>query len=586
MGNPIADLDFSHNLIDEDGNTINILDYESDELIEPIEVDDDGNFIDFNVEEDLSDEELIHGGAKKKYNKYVWTKLDQRIILNVDEFNMIFDRALNTFKTSNYVKFIGDKLNKEFGDISCVIRSDGCDPGLRKKKTIIPNFTLRFGCRHKLCSRQYKLKTIKWGPSYEFEVTVTGDIQHSSRGLGRELSGNDREEVREILAKTLTKNYRSRKIQESDKELRSKGNLQDVYSEPTLRRVRCEGLALQDMDQNDIMDLFKRREKQILDVKNKTEESEIFLQNVSAGPFFVFSFSEQQIQVLLKMISDGDIVVLYVDATGSVVAAPQGITNRIYYYTGLLSLSICDEETAVLFPLLEMVSASHDAYTIGCWLRKFRFTMSQVTNKWPVFNHLVSDFSYAILNAAADALNRETLIDHVNNTFLRIVNGGLLEDALVVFLHICCNHFMKTVTKDINIFFPKENSSTKVRTLLKEVIAAMFNMSDLETIAAVYKNLYILLTSKFVSEKVPLALKALIELATAESTAATEDETETGNEIVNDEEILTYDETITYETVYERSLFYQHFKKMNSHEDFTVSKSVNSFFHQILPNCF
>lgn len=44
-------------------------------------------------------------------------------------------------------------------------------------------------------------------------------------------------------------------------------------------------------------------------------------------------------------------------------------------------------------------------------------------------------------------------------------------------------------------------------------------------------------------------------------------------------EILTYDETITYETLYETSLFYQHFKRLGIESTaFVRSKIVNNFY--------
>lgn len=378
------------------------------------------------------------------------------------------------------------------------------------KKNPIRFTTLRFKCLDKSCNRKYRLQSLSWGPSYEFEVCFNGDINHRKRGKIWELSGAERKNVRNELAQKTVKVYRAERINGADKKLRAEGNLQDVYSDETLRRVRHEALALQDLDKDDIKDLFERNKQQVADVENNVEGAEIFVHEVCGVPFSVFSISDQQIEVLMKMLADGDVIVLYVDATGSVVSAPQGTTKRIYYYAGVLALRVFDETRAILCPLLEMVSASHNAYTIGKWLRHLRYMLSLVTSKWPIINHLVTDFSYAILNAASVEMNRETLIEHINNTYRRVIVGGSLESALVVFLHICCNHFSKTATNDINKLFPKGVSSPKVRTILKEIIASMFNLSDLQSMETMYKHIYTLLTSKCLNVKVTTALKELV----------------------------------------------------------------------------
>lgn len=150
------------------------------------------------------------------------------------------------------------------------------------------------------------------------------------------LTGLQRINVQSLLAHMTAKEYRVLKIKEADKNLRLKGNLQEVYSDPTLRRVRTEALSLQDLDKNDILDLFARYKNQLMEVVNKVDGAEFYIQHVNAAPFYVFTLSDAQLKVLTKMISNGDIIVLYVDATVSVVDAPQGIEKRIYYYTALL----------------------------------------------------------------------------------------------------------------------------------------------------------------------------------------------------------------------------------------------------------
>lgn len=58
------------------------------------------------------------------------------------------------------------------------------------------------------------------------------------------------------------------------------------------------------------------------------------------------------------MIEDGHPIILYVDATGGVSRAPQGVQKRIYYYTAVLPLPRPREDTTVVFGLTEMINFS------------------------------------------------------------------------------------------------------------------------------------------------------------------------------------------------------------------------------------
>lgn len=99
---------------------------------------------------------------------------------------------------------------------------------------------------------------------------------------------------------------------------------------------------------------------------------------------------------------------------------------------------------------------------------------------------------------------------------------------------------------------------------MKETIAAMFNMADLMDLERTYQHL----------DKVTAAIEELAKLFTPE---IKEEVVKTEEDNVDEEEVLTYDETITYKTIYEESLFYQHFKRLNTIEDFTVNKA-NQFY--------
>lgn len=187
--------------------------------------------------------------------------------------------------------------------------------------------------------------------------------------------------------------------------MKEAGNLQDCKSMQTLNNVKSESLAVNDFDRDHIKDLSKMKQQQLYDVKYKVPGAEHYIQWVGENPFFTFSFSEKQMQVLRDLMKSGVDIVLHVDATGSIIASPEGVETRIYYYIASLALQNLEEETKLLLPLIEMISSAHDSFTIGTWLGQFRAEFIKKFNVSPLFSHFVTDFSYAILNAGCKSLN-------------------------------------------------------------------------------------------------------------------------------------------------------------------------------------
>lgn len=106
------------------------------------------------------------------------------------------------------------------------------------------------------------------------------------------------------------------------------------------------------------------------------------------------------------------------------------------------------------------------------------------------------------------------LIDFINITYLD--TGKLASkrnSTTLTTLHICCNHFMKMTTKDINVHFPVNQSSNVVRVFIKEAMALMFNLSDILLIETLYRDLSIILNSKYLTDEVISTIKNITLMA-------------------------------------------------------------------------
>lgn len=137
---------------------------------------------------------------------------------------------------------------------------------------------------------------------------------------------------------------------------------------------------------------------------------------------------------------------------------------------------------------------------------------------------------------------------------------------------------MNTTAKDINIYFPKNKSSNVVRVFIKEAMAMIFNLTDIQLIEKLYRDLSIILNSKYVTDEVLSAVNNIVLMGkdtdinghrtdtsksdNVKSTASNVNnagQSSENDEIVQNEEILEYDEDED-DTMYKQSIFYKRFQ--------------------------
>ena len=168
------------------------------------------------------------------------------------------------------------------------------------------------------------------------------------------------------------------------------------------------------------------------------------------------------------------------------------------------------------------------------------------TNCWPIFDVVVTDFSLALINSTCEAWNSMSTQTYLN-TMYDIINHKS-ENVNLTNVHVkiklCCAHLMKLMARDINNSFDDKSTAT----VLKEIIAAFFNIADFELLKLSIKNLFILLLHQF---EIPLVETALQSLLVATETTA-EVDTENVEKRVKS----------TGQTFYQNNKFYIHFKKV------------------------
>lgn len=95
---------------------------------------------------------------------------------------------------------------------------------------------------------------------------------------------------------------------------------------------------------------------------------------------------------------------------------------------------------------------------------------------WPLFYGVVTDFSFALINAVILFWNNISLKMYLLLTYdaLKFNNYSKLEKIVKIF--VCCSHFFKIISNDINIYF----FDRSLRKFFKEIFAGAFNILTMQ----------------------------------------------------------------------------------------------------------
>lgn len=260
-------------------------------------------------------------------------------------------------------------------------------------------------------------KLISYEKNLEFSILFDGDVSHQAKEfLTRPFNGDEREKGKAVLRTMGVRQFAKLRRDEADKNITCQGNLDTIKSKEVYFNMKSEVLSENDLDKNHINDLSEMRKQQLNDVKLHLPGSELYIQHVSHNDFYVHAFSSTQIKVLQQLLASGLPITIHCDATGGIIRAPEGVDKRIYYYVFSCALPILDEKVKILFPLIEMISSAHDALTICEWINRFKFEFRKQVGAWIPPENFVTDFSFAILNAASSSLNNEEILARLLRT--------------------------------------------------------------------------------------------------------------------------------------------------------------------------
>ena len=133
-----------------------------------------------------------------------------------------------------------------------------------------------------------------------------------------------------------------------------------------------------------------------------------FIHTIGDTPFFCTFYLREQVSMFVERCWSADVVSFHFDATGTVVKDVND-SKLILYYT-----LIPDDST---MPVFKFLSLSHTTETIAYLLELFCRDVRECTNGTSLQPlYVVTDLSFAIINATLFAFNKCTLMKYLWST--------------------------------------------------------------------------------------------------------------------------------------------------------------------------
>jgi hypothetical protein len=127
--------------------------------------------------------------------------------------------------------------------------------------------------------------------------------------------------------------------------------------------------------------------------------------------------------------------VLHLDSTGTVVRRiPE--QKQPYLYSAILA--------GENIPVMEFITTDHRSFSLSAKLEYFLADCREMNHGMVVLpTVIVTDFSYALINAVLISFNKMSLLAYLKLTYESLTSGKSLKSLTI--LALCCAHMMKAV---------------------------------------------------------------------------------------------------------------------------------------------
>lgn len=309
-------------------------------------------------------------------------------------------------------------------------------------------------CSHSCC-KSFEIRRIQL--NNQVDITLFNNTLHYNH-LGKKTrycKGVKREIIADEIKSMTPRQYRKNVVNDCTPIKCVAGNLGDVKLASVFQKIASEVKSSADYDKDDYLDL------------KEMKHHLSFIKYVLEDPFTVYAHDFIQFDIIKMLLKFRSKLTVHIDATGTVVRKPKPDTGRILYYVLVVNIPEDSKSEASsdfilqlkgsLCPVAEMVTERHSAENILMWLTSYRNFLDCEHGTWPVFTNIVSDFSYASLNAIARAWNGHRSIFHYLNTCHKILIGNIPLNSEMIIISLCCAHYIKVIVKHIASHYKNEN---------------------------------------------------------------------------------------------------------------------------------
>ena len=184
--------------------------------------------------------------------------------------------------------------------------------------------------------------------------------------------------------------------------------------------------------------------------ERKNKKLKGLIHRISVHPFGVFLAYEEQLKVY-NQLSKNKNLILFVDATGSLIKAPNSCSKKpILYYT-----AVTRNEFLNSIPIASSVQSKHSVEEISLFFTDILNKAKSISNVTLYPQIVTVDNSKALIAAAIKVFNGDTVTSYINKAYNFEVNKSPFQVNTVV--HICTAHFVNQLMRHL----PKRDKKIK-----------------------------------------------------------------------------------------------------------------------------
>ncbi|KAL1460151.1 hypothetical protein WDU94_012088 [Cyamophila willieti] len=469
--------------------------------------------------------ENIESKDIKKNNKKKFPYKEGEIVLTNDEWEILIDKSTGRLDPFLYPPMLFGKYLQAVNN-TCVINSSS------KRKSLM-HHVIYGKCLHKDC-KSFK---VICSPTEHKSNMISMKIELFSGGLhylhnpqeqhSRQVRGVERLIHGHALKEKTADNYRDAIVTKTREVKIDAGNMDQIRHLSTFQKVRSEYKLSDDLDRNDYVDMCMMM-KSMKESKGEDKLKSDYVQCVVEYPFTVHLYSKEQGDVISLLQNQKRKITAHIDSTGNLVRKNEKTSKRIFYYVLLINVpedikfqhedvSHTKERSGTLFPVAEMITADHTIPNVLAWLTQFHFFIYKNCKlDQPIFTNIVSDQSFALLNATSFCFNDSNTIFLYLNMCHKVLTDQIELSDRTTIINLCSTHYVKTIMRTIEPFFPGKKNNTREKIML--MIALLFNCKDYKAIQLWFRHFVIILSSKTISSQFESAYGAMLKAIREEKT--------------------------------------------------------------------